>query len=289
MTLLNRQVAIVNFAPLKPQFVGIWAGAYASLPGLPLAPALRSPMQRNAREKPPPDGGSLPAVCLKISGLIERLKAAYNLFFGGKFAEAKDEFDAILRAIPLTVAETRQESNEMKELLEICREYVTAIRLKNAMGDAGDDAVRATELAAYFTHCNLQPAHLMLALNLAMTASFKAKCFITAAGFARRLLELPDIASEKNAQVRSKAQKVLQKSEAQARNEHELAYDERNPFVVDCSALTPIYRGAPVVRCAFCGSAYEPSFKGKVCVTCGLALVGVETLGLVTMGQASRR
>ena len=177
----------------------------------------------------------------------------------------------------------------MKELLEICREYVTAIRLKNAMGDAGDDAVRATELAAYFTHCNLQPAHLMLALNLAMTASFKAKCFITAAGFARRLLELPDIASEKNAQVRSKAQKVLQKSEAQARNEHELAYDERNPFVVDCSALTPIYRGAPVVRCAFCGSAYEPSFKGKVCVTCGLALVGGETPASSPWAGVARR
>ena len=163
------QVAIVNFAPLKPAFVGIWAGAYASLPGLPLAPALRSPMQRNAREKAPAEGASLPAVALKISGLIEKLKQAYNLFFGGKFGEAKEEFDTILQQIPLTVAETRSESNELKELVEICREYVTAIRLKNAMGDAGDNPVRSTELSAYFTHCNLQPAHLMLALNLAMT------------------------------------------------------------------------------------------------------------------------
>ena len=123
----------------------------------------------------------------------------------------------------------------------------------------------------------------------ARRSSFKAKNFITAAGFARRLLELPDVASEKNAQVRSKAQKVLQKSEAQARNEHELEYDERNPFVINCADLKPIYRGAPLVRCAFCNSAYLPEFKGKVCVTCGLSLVGVETLGLVTMGQASRR
>ena len=70
---------------------------------------------------------------------------------------------------------------------------------------------------------------------------------------------------------------------------HELEYDERNPFVINCADLKPIYRGAPLVRCAFCNSAYLPEYKGKVCVTCGVSLVGVETLGLVTMGQASRR
>ena len=53
---------------------------------------------------------------------------------------------------------------------------MTAIRLKNMIGELGpDDVVRSTELSAYFTHCNLQPAHLLLALNLAMTAAFRAK------------------------------------------------------------------------------------------------------------------
>ena len=33
------------------------------------------------------------------------------------------------------------------------------------------DPKRALELAAYFTHCNLQPAHTMLALKAAMTAA----------------------------------------------------------------------------------------------------------------------
>jgi hypothetical protein len=31
------------------------------------------------------------------------------------------------------------------------------------------------ELAAYLTHCNLQPAHLILALNLAMSLAFKVR------------------------------------------------------------------------------------------------------------------
>jgi coatomer protein complex subunit alpha (xenin) len=84
MTLLNRQVAIVNFKPLKSKFVGIWAGAYASVPGLPLAPALRSPLQRNARDKPPPDGKSLPAVPLKLNVLIEKLKGESRVLFPGR-------------------------------------------------------------------------------------------------------------------------------------------------------------------------------------------------------------
>ena len=36
--------------------------------------------------------------------------------------------------------------------------------------------------------------------------------------------------SEKNADSRGKAQKVLQKSEQQGRNEFTIDYDERNPF-----------------------------------------------------------
>lgn len=36
--------------------------------------------------------------------------------------------------------------------------------------------------------------------------------------------------SEKNADSRGKAQKVLQKSEQQGRNEFAIDYDERNPF-----------------------------------------------------------
>ena len=54
--------------------------------------------------------------------------------------------------------------------------------------------------------------------------------FINAASFARRLLELPDMNTEKNVESRGKAQKVLQKSEQQGRNEYTIDYDERNPF-----------------------------------------------------------
>jgi coatomer protein complex subunit alpha (xenin) len=92
--------------------------------------------------------------------------------------------------------------SHLKELLGICREYINAVRIKEALSDPDNDNVRVTELGAYFTHCNMEIAHLMLALDLAMTKSFKNKNYITAAAFARRLLELPDVSLEKNAKLR---------------------------------------------------------------------------------------
>jgi len=61
--------------------------------------------------------------------------------------------------------------------------------------------------------------------------------FINAASFARRLLDFPDISTDKNADLKSKALKVLQKSEQQGRNEFSIDYDERNPFRLDCIFL----------------------------------------------------
>ena len=97
----------------------------------------------------------------------------------------------------------------MKELLDISREYITAIRLKLAINEVAEDPVRSTELCAYFTHCNLQPGHLFLALRQAMVSAFRIKNYITAASFAHRLLELPEVSSEKNAEMKSKVRNAI--------------------------------------------------------------------------------
>lgn len=143
------------------------------------------------------------------------------------------------------------------------------------------------ELAAYFTHCNLQPAHLALALNVAMSQTYKGGNFINAAAFARRILELPEGAAAKS-DLRSKAVVVLKKSEEKARNDHKLDYDERNPFEIACDELTPLYKGTLSTQCAYCGAYYHASYKGGRCEICKLSSVGVETLGLVTQSRVKR-
>ena len=52
---------------------------------------------------------------------------------------------------------------------------------------------RGLELAAYFTHCRLQPAHLQIALRSAIGAFAKANNHAASAKLARRLIDLkPD-------------------------------------------------------------------------------------------------
>lgn len=279
LQLLNRQIALVNAAPIKALAIGSYLGSTAFLPGLPLAPVGKSYLMRDAGKSA--SGKPLPSVALKTSLLLDLLQQAYRSFTSAQFVECRSNLDTVVQSIPLVVANGRNDTNDLKELLDVCREYITALRVKAAMGET-DDPSRSLELAAYFTHCNLQPAHLMLALKTAMASAFKSKNFINAASFARRLLELPDINSERHSDTRSKAQKVLQKSEQQGRNEFTIDYDEMNPFSLDCSTLKPIYKGTSSVKCPYCSSIYSPDFKGKVCETCKLCSVGQETVGLIT-------
>jgi coatomer protein complex subunit alpha (xenin) len=240
------------------------------------------PMLRNdSAGHPGPE--SLPRTYLTAKDLVTAIRNGYKLFQGGKFNDSRGTFFDVLHKIPVVVATTPQEQNEVKEMVTIAREYITAIRIKGAMSEAGSDPVRSTELAAYFTHCNLQPIHLLLTLRTAMGAAFKHKNYITAASFARRLLELPDISNQRNAELKSKAMKVRQKSEQMARNEHELNYDDTKSFVIDCHAFAPIYQNQPSDLCPYCGSHYaENTMTNSICDNCGLCMVGVNTLGLVT-------
>ena len=102
------------------------------------------------------------------------------------------------------------------------------------------------------------------------------------------MCELPEIGSERNADLRAKAQKVLSKSEQQGRNEHNIDYDEMNPFSLDCFNLKPIYKGSPMLKCAYCGSAYAPDYEGKRCITCKVSEVGVQCVGLVSSAAPAR-
>lgn len=77
-------------------------------------------------------------------------------------------------------------------MLNICREYIVGLTMELKRRELNDsaDLKRNVELAAYFTHCSLQPVHMMLSLQLAMSQAFKAKCFSTTSVFVKRLLDL---------------------------------------------------------------------------------------------------
>lgn len=109
LQLLNRQIAAVNFGPLKSRFTGVFIGATSSLPGLPLATPMSVPLQRSQAS----DAKRLPLICMKHSTLVEVLKTAYKAFHQGKIAESLESFRQIVHSIPLVVTSSRSEANEV--------------------------------------------------------------------------------------------------------------------------------------------------------------------------------
>ncbi|KAL3910996.1 MAG: hypothetical protein SGPRY_008862, partial [Prymnesium sp.] len=189
MRMLQRQLGLLDLSPLKPLFLSLAAASHGSLATSLATPSLLSPLCR-------PTG--MPRLALSLPSLVERLKSGYTLVTSGKFNEALDAFTFLIGAIALVVVSSKQGVSEAKELLSICREYISALRLELRRKKTIEHS-RQMELAAYFTHANLQASHTMLSLRSAMTAAFKLKLLKSAASFARRLLELnprPEISTQ---------------------------------------------------------------------------------------------
>ena len=274
--LLARQLGIMNFAPLKPLMVDMAMASHAYVPPLvpgqpPVALALARGWSADAAAP-----SQSPALCVSLNTLEDQLKSAYRLTTEGKFADALKAFTGILHAVPLLVVDTRKEVDDVRELQTVARDYCLALRLELKRKELKDnEPTRNAELAAYFTHCNLQPVHLALSLRSAMAVFFKLKNFATAAGFARRLLEL-----NPPAQVATQAKQLLATCERTPKDEVQLQYDARNPFVVCATTLTPIYRGSKDSLCPCCGARHVTSAAGSVCPLCELGKIGAEATGL---------
>lgn len=277
MRLLSRQLGIRNFAPLKSLFFDLHMGSHTYVRALSSSPVISVAVERGWSESSGPSVRGPPALVFKFSQLEEKLKAGYKATTTGKFTEALRIFRSILHTIPLIVVESRRQVDEVKELIIIVKEYVLGLQMEVKRREVKDDVVRQQELAAYFTHCNIQMPHLRLALLNAMTVCYKARNLNTAANFARRLLET-NPTNENHAKT---ARQVLQAAERNMTDSSQLNYDFRNPFVVCGATYVPIYRGQKDISCPFCSAKFVPSQEGQLCAVCDLAVIGSDASGLL--------
>jgi coatomer protein complex subunit alpha (xenin) len=279
---LNRTIGVVNFAPLKPSFFAIHRAAYATLPQLPGGADLVSPLQRAAGS----DDAMLPAVCVTLPQCVELLKKAYAAVTGGKFTVALESCTAILHALPLLCAESKAQEKEAVELGQICREYVTAMRLELAKRDTTDPARKAS-LAVHFTLCKLQPMHNILALRVAIKTCFAIKCFKTTGALCRRVLDLGVSSNQAALQKVVKFQEirdVLKRCEQEATEAHQLDVDESAKFTLCANTLTRIAKGQQTVGCPYCKSQFAQEFAGSLCTTCNLSKVSTSAHPTFSLG-----
>jgi len=165
--------------------------------------------------------------------------AGYKDFTNGKFAESGAIVKSTLQSAMVARVDSKGELDELREQMSVCREYITAVLLESTrMEQFKEEPKRNLELAAYLTHFNLQPLHMLISLRSAMSSAVKLKNFNTAASFSHRLMKLNPKSEHKE-----QALKVLRVCDTNRTNEVDLTYDERNPFVV-CTYSSPPSRRA---------------------------------------------
>jgi len=86
---------------------------------------------------------------------------------------------------------------QWRETVTAAREYLLGVTLelerRRVAEEDPSNVTRNLELAAYFTHCQLQPPHIQIALRSAIGVFARANNHAHAARFAKRLIELkPD-------------------------------------------------------------------------------------------------
>jgi coatomer protein complex subunit alpha (xenin) len=127
--LLSRQISVCAFAPLRPALLRIQAAAQASLPMLPGGVSLSLPLSTPSSAA---KGVRRPETGLKLATCVAVLRLAYRSVTDGKFSAALQQFRRILHTVPLLVVDQKAQEREVADLVAICNEYVTAMRVEAA-------------------------------------------------------------------------------------------------------------------------------------------------------------
>jgi coatomer protein complex subunit alpha (xenin) len=277
MQQLNRQLGIVNFALLKPLFVSIYRSSHTYLSPTASLPPLQLHIRRNPGESAP--SRVLPVAARSLQSVKSELSEGYRFVSGNKLPEAQAAFRAVLQTLLLVVVSSDDEARLWRETVSAAREYLLGVSIelerRRVAQESPDNVKRSLELAAYFTHCSLQPPHMQIALRSAIGVFAKANNSATAARFARRLLELnPD------PKIVAQARQRIAAGDRNPTNAVSIAYDEFTEFEICAASYTPIYKGSPSVRCPYTDGAYLPEFKGKLDPLTQLTEIGATSSGL---------
>ncbi|CAK5274683.1 unnamed protein product [Mycena citricolor] len=276
MQLLNRQLGIVNFAPLKPIFLSIYRSSHTYLTPVASLPALQLHVRRNPGETQM--SRVLPVVVRSLAAVRSELGDGFRAVSANKLADAQIVFKSVLLQLLLVPLSSDDQAREWRELVTTAREYLLGVSIeleRRRVAENDQEVKRNLELAAYFTQCKMQPAHIQIALRSAVSVFTKAGNQADAARFAKRLLDLkPD------AKIVAQARQRIAAGERNPRNAVEISYDEFTPFEICAASYTPVFKGGNAVYCPYTNAAYQAEYKGTLDSLVGLAEVGAVATGV---------
>lgn len=269
--MLNRQIGVTHFEPLRPRFLEIYRATRTSFPAIEGFPSLPA----YVRADPSEDAKPLPFVP-GFDQFETQLHEGFKLFKQNKLKEAVEVFRQIIYVVATIIVYSEEDKEKCEEVLLMCREYILGLSIELARRALpADDVKRNLELAAYFTRAKLQPAHRVNAYQVAMTQSFKAKNYALASYFATEFLKLMP-----NGSRADQARKIKTRSDKISTNAVEIDFDPYADFEVCASTFTPIYKGTAFSEDPLTKAKYQVSEKGKLCSITEITTVGAPASGL---------
>lgn len=177
-------------------------------------------------------------------------------------------------------------------------EYISAMRIelerRRLLAASPDDKTRMAELACYMTLCGMDNVHKYLAYKNALQHNYKLKNYITAAHFAKMVLDLEPtglFANDTKGVIAQHKQYYTAFTQA-GTNAVKLKFNqslntelsEINGYLC-LASLEPFddNRAMATIKSPLCGSIYGKEHAGKVCPTSELCMLGEEVVGLTLM------
>merc|ERR1711968_260695 len=117
MRLLERQIGVVNFAPMKDAFMSVSLASSVQLNGLPGTTPIARPVLRTEGVEAK---ASLPRVAVTLERIVADFKEANQHFGKGNLEECQAKLAYIFGRIPLLVVQKQSEDRLVRELLGMC-------------------------------------------------------------------------------------------------------------------------------------------------------------------------
>ncbi|CUM64377.1 uncharacterized protein PRCAT00001979001 [Priceomyces carsonii] len=273
-SLLNKQLGVINFEPLRARFMEVYQSSKLYLPGIVGLPAMKDFIRADNDEDDP---NKFKPYIPGFESLEDTLSIGFRQFKANNLEAAIETFRSIIYTITVLTVEDEDQVDKCEETLSLCREYILGLSIELARRALNPSQVkRNLELAAYFTRTHLQNPHKVNALQVAMTQSFKCKNYASAAYFAGELLKIVAAGTRSAEQ----AQKLKAKADSVSSDAVEIDFDPFAEFDICASTYTPIYEGSPYVSEKLVGAKYLPEEKGKLCKITGITQIGAPASGL---------
>ena len=183
LELLTKSIAVTNYEPLKQLFVDTHTLSKMKLQTLPHGPAFDVSLKQS---------GSMPLLPVNVQTIEEKIATGIELTTKADFQGALKLFRSCLQSTTM-LAINQQEAKKIALITRKIVEYITFLRVELERQKTASDKsneVRTNELGCYMTMCGVEIVHKFLAYKSAFALSYKMNNFITAAHFARLIVDL---------------------------------------------------------------------------------------------------